>query len=424
MFSNDQTAVAAVTGLYGQMMTTNLTLCNGAVTLYAGLSADELQNTTANLDLDPFYTNSIPATNATGIYSRLWSQGYRFIYHANAALEGLGASKTLTDTLRKQLQGEMLLARALSYFYLVNLFGDVPLETTTDYRINSVMSRTPATSVYDQIVGDLTKAKNMLPVPYGTSGRSRPNKWAAAALLARTYLYGKDWAKAESEADEVINAGLYSLTATTAIGNTFLATSPETIWQLSPVSTSVYTGEGNAFVPSSATVKPTYMLTAGLLNSFEPGDLRKAAWVKTNVVSGQSYSYPYKYKVRTGVAPYTEQYIVLRLAEQFLIRAEARIQGGNLSDAQADLNRLRNRAGLSNTVASSRDVLLAAVEQERRVELFCEWGHRWMDMIRNGKADIVFAAAKAPNWQSTDKLYPIPQQELDRNPALTQNPGY
>jgi hypothetical protein len=163
-----------------------------------------------------------------------------------------------------------------------------------------------------------------------------------------------------------------------------------------------------------------------LLNGFESGDERKNAWIKSTTINGITYNFPYKYKVRTTAAgaPKAEYNMVLRLGEQYLIRAEARARQGNIPGAQSDLNAIRARAGLLNTPAGDKASLLLAIENERRVELFSEWGHRWFDLKRTGRANSILVVEKSPNWQSTDALYPIPQNEIATNPLLTQNAGY
>jgi hypothetical protein len=123
-------------------------------------------------------------------------------------------------------------------------------------------------------------------------------------------------------------------------------------------------------------------------------------------------------------APVTEYYMVLRLSEQYLIRAEARAAQGKISEAKQDLNQLRSRAGLAGTTANDPEGLLAAIEQERRIELFSEWGHRFFDLKRWGKAGTVLGSLKPSSWQSGHELWPIPQNQINANPALKQNPGY
>jgi hypothetical protein len=146
--------------------------------------------------------------------------------------------------------------------------------------------------------------------------------------------------------------------------------------------------------------------------------------VGVDVYAGTTYYFPYKYKIRTGYTPLNEYYTVLRLAEQYLIRAEARVYINDFAGAKADINTIRTRAGLSNTSASDKASLLLAIEQERRIELFVEWGHRWLDLKRTGRASAILAPLKGADWQSTDILWPIPQSQINTNPSLIQNPGY
>jgi len=117
----------------------------------------------------------------------------------------------------------------------------------------------------------------------------------------------------------------------------------------------------------------------------------------------------------------------LRLAEQYLIRAEAMAQQNKIPEAAADLNVIRSRAGLPNTTAATQSAMLAAILQERKAELFTEWGHRWLDLKRTNTVDSVMsvvAPQKGGTWQSIQKYYPIPQSELNADPNLVQTPGY
>lgn len=420
IFKDKETAVAAVNGLYSRMMDDNLYFLNGGISVLGGLSADEFSMTAPDIDLDPFYANSIPVTSSV-IQSNLWRKAYTNIYQANLCLEGLAGSATLDNTTKTTLLGEMKVARALCYFYLVNLFGDVPLITTTNYEVNGSMGRTNGDAVYNQIIADLKEAKTSLGIAYPSSERVRPNKWVAAALLSRVYLYKKMWLEAEKEASDVIGSGTYTLV--TPLANVFGNSSNETIWQLMPVLDLVNSAEGYAYIPvTTASRKPKYALTNSLLAAFETGDQRKVSWIGSKNVSGQITYYPFKYRVRTG-SPKTEYNIVLRLAEQYLIRAEAKAQQNRITEAVADLNIIRSRAGLATFTGTTVISLLSAIENERRVELFSEWGHRWLDVKRTGKADSVFSVSK-PSWQSWAALYPIPQPELLLNRNLVQNPGY
>jgi hypothetical protein len=427
VFETDQTAISAMAGLYSRLISSpSLSLVNGGTTVYLGLAADELKNTTSTSTADPFYLNNLLPTNST-VSANFWSAAYRGIFQTNEILEGLSNSATISDSVKNQLRGEALVLRATYYFYLTNLFGDVPLELTTDFQKNSVMPRTSSIQVYQQIVTDLIEAQSLLKSSYPTAGRLRINKFSATALLARVYLYMSDWTNAESQATAVITSGVYILTPKANIANAFAAGSTETILSITRETNN--TMEGSAFTPASG--KPAYELTSSLKTAFEPGDLRLLNWVKlvtiANPAPSTTYYQPAKYKQRVATTPLQENLVFFRLAEQFLIRAEARAQlNSNIAGARADIDTLRHRAGLLSTGANNQVLLLQAIEQERRIELMFEWGHRWFDLKRTNRADVVLSAFKGnSNWQLTPDIYfPIPSAEIKLNPALIQNQGY
>jgi hypothetical protein len=319
------------------------------------------------------------------------------------------------------LEGEAKLTRAFVYFNLTNLFGDVPLVLTTDYAVNSSASKSSQSVVFDQVEADLKDAQQLLSDSYPSDAeqRIRPNKSVATALLARVYLYKGEWASAETMSTEVINNDQYVLDG---LDNVFLASSPEIIWQLIPVRQNLNSNLGNIFV-LTGTPNQAY-LSNQLFDSFEPGDQRKVSWIGARQVGSVTYNYPNKYKIKNG-ATVTEFNVILRLAEQYLIRAEARANQGNVSGSQEDLNVIRERAGLSQTAAGDKDALLKAIEDERRFELFAEEGnHRWFDLKRTKRANEILGTLK-PAWQPSDALYPIPQVELLTNTnLLPQNEGY
>jgi hypothetical protein len=168
-------------------------------------------------------------------------------------------------------------------------------------------------------------------------------------------------------------------------------------------------------------------LSDSLVYNFDLGDLRALHWIDSISVSGITYYYPWKYKLNYTGAPPVEYPMVLRLAEQYLIRSEARAQQGNLNGAAADLNAIRTRAGLPNTAAVTQQDFLNAIYRERRFELFTEYGHRWLDLIRTGNVNAVMGVVtpeKGGIWVPTDSLYPLPLTEIKADPNLTQNPGY
>lgn len=425
-FSSDITATSAIIGVYSEMYNNG----NGFATGYrrclngvCGMSADELHHyNPQDAALAPFERNILKPDNA-GI-TNLWKSMYTTIYFANNALEGLQQSETLTDSVKSQLKGEMLFVRAFAHFYLTNLFGNVPVILTSDYKANARALRKLQQEVYDQIIQDLSEASLLLKDAYPTEGRVRPNRGAAQALLARTFLYAGQWSEAETVATAVIANSQYQLLPAEEFDQIFVGSSKEAIWQIMHMDEGIGTHEAQTFhlhqrTPSSS--RP-YTLKAGLLNAFETGDLREQKWIDTSSI----YIFPYKYQSYIGTPK--EHSMVLRVAEQYLIRAEARARLGLLTGAGSaaeDIDAVRHRANLPPTTASTLPAIMTAIEQERRVELFTEWGHRWLDLKRWKRAIPVLSALKGDDWHDTDTLYPLPKVELERNPLLLpQNNGY
>lgn len=421
IFSGKEALSSAVAGYYQQWMGNSGWIANGGVTLYAGLSADELINVYPDEELDRFRNNELVENNDLGLSGNLWQAAYKSIFNANSILEGINKSSSIELGYSNQVKCEMLLGRALHYFYLANLFGPVPLVLTTDYEINQSLPATAVNKIYEQLVMDLEEASSLLTIEYPTDGRVRPNRFAAQALLARIYLYQQNWQAAYKTASTIIeHEEMYQLENITDV---FSKNSREAIWQLQP-SPGGYmnTGEGFLFNPYDEYNSPMYTLGTTLSEAFSEPDLRKN-WIGINHASGTALSYPFKYTI--GVhTEITEHYFVLRLAELFLVRAEAATRLGNFDAACADINIIRDRAGLAPIGFTTEEALFNALMAERRLELFCEWGHRWLDLKRTNTTDAVLKDYKAPYWQTTDQLYPIPRAQRQRNPYLKQNPGY
>jgi hypothetical protein len=428
VFQNDVTATSAVTGIYAKAMLPTISFLNGGVTIYTGLSADEFVSNGTNSTVLEFMSNSLQSSNQV-VRLNLWTPAYTLIYQANACIEGLNGSNSLSASTKKQLLGESYFIRAFIYFNLINLFGDVPLIVETNYEVNALLPRTNSTLVKGQIKQDLITAIGLLSSDYPTENRVRPNKWTALSLLARLNLYNENWADAENEASQVISSGIYSLER--SLQNVFLYNSKESIFQLMPVIKGYNTTEGNQLIPgTTAAAIPLCSLSPYLLNVFEPGDKRDSFWVGRKPVDGIVYTYAYKYQQKANFTTsfvLMEYYTVLRLAEQYLIRAEARANQQNLNGAMEDIDTIRSRAGLpllsiTNPYIGKEDLLIA-IQKERQIELFAEWGNRWFDLKRTKQADVVLKNRKSA-WNSTDTLYPIPSTERIQNPNLTQNDGY
>ncbi|NRF37580.1 RagB/SusD family nutrient uptake outer membrane protein [Pedobacter foliorum] len=452
VFSTDATAIGAITNLYAKMASLNdLNGTNELPTLscIAGLSADELTlfRLANNTQMFSLYQNSLTSSKDFTYWSAIYSE----LYIVNSALEGISISNSLTPEVKQQLLGEAKFMRAFYYFYLVNLYGDVPLVINTDYTINASIKKSSKSKVYEQIIADLTDAQNLLsdrylkidcitPYPIGSEERLRPTKWAAISLLARTYLYTGNWGGAESQASKIIeNTAQFHLES---LDKVFLKNNAESIWQLQSVNEGVNTFDARTFLlPVSGPgmqQNPVY-LYEGLVNNFDDEDQRKNMWINSVVVDGIIYYYPYKYKVppkantNTSFIPITEYSMVMRLAEQFLIRAEARTQNNNLEGAVLDVDKIRERAGLAATKSKfpniTKSELLELISKERQLELFTEWGHRWFDLKRTGKIDEVMAImtpkkGNTSGWKSYQQYYPISIDELKKNPNLMPTPGY
>lgn len=423
VFSDSLNASAAVTGIYANIMNSSFDVNpgNGTMSIYTGLSADDLYHTRGFPEEDDFFTNSIQVNPDNPVNAYFWLSAYKYIYQANACIEGLSSSSSLGQGIRDRLIGECRFIRAYLYFNLLNLYGAVPLVNSTNFGTNASMERTSVDEVYAAIESDLRSALGLLP-DNSSSDRTRPGRAAVQSLLARVTLFQGKWEEAEQLANSVIIQPSYQLEQD--LNAVFLPASKEVIWQIRPVDPGYNTPAGTQFNPTPAG-RPRFPITENLLNVFEAGDGRKEKWLKSKTVSSILYNYPFKYKLRfDGSAAPSEYNVMLRLAEQYLIRAEARTRRNKLGDAVADLNIVRGRAGLPNLPLLSQPDMLIALEQERRVELFAEEGHRWFDLKRTGRANPVLQPIKGSSWQTTDVLYPLPFIEISLNPYLVQNPGY
>jgi hypothetical protein len=428
IFTDDKTATSAMLSIYIDMMNdqfgSNGSFVCFSLTSLGGMSANEMiwtQNNTTAPTYQEFTDHALTPPNT--YVAAFWKDGYKYIYRTNAIINGLASSTAVTTATKNQLMGEAKFMRAFCYFYLVNLFGDVPLLTTTDYKENMLVPRTPAADVWKQIIADLKDAKGLLQEAYPTTERLRPNRWTASALLARSYLYNAQWADAETESDAIIASGAYG-SGLPILDKVFKKDSPETIWQLQPVRANVNTLEGSTFLVAGTT-QPNYQLTQQLLNAFEPTDNRKTKWIGFSNPAYPAWAFPAKYKAGAGAV--TEYYIVFRLTEQYMIRSEARARqgGAKVQPALDDLNIVRSRAGLSASTATDQASLILALEKERQVEFFAEWGHRWLDLKRTNRAQAVLGPlAPGKTWTPGSELYPVPYMEINNNPKLVQNGAY
>jgi starch-binding outer membrane protein, SusD/RagB family len=421
VFEDAATVNAAFAHIYSQLRENAFTSGSiSGLSYLMGHYTDELTLYSVNLPGVQNYSNNTVLASDSNI-KNLWATSYSLIYASNSILEGVKNSTTLSKEDKDRFQGEAYFLRAFIHFHLMNLFGDIPYIDTTDYRVNSKVSRLSEEEVYQKLIEDLLNAKTLLPKTDNSFANVRPNYWVASALLARVHLYNGDWQLALTEASNVISDGSYSLN--TDLERVFLNGSSETLWQLDTGIAGTNTLEAFTFIFVSGP-PPNAAISNHLINSFETGDARFTTWVGAVSDGTDSWYYPYKYKLNTPTG-YAEEYSILfRLAELYLIAAEAHAQMGNLSEASDYLNVIRNRASLVPISTMNQNDLLDAILQERRIEFFIEQGHRFFDLKRTGQADNELSLIK-PNWKTTNILLPIPESELILNPNLEpQNDGY
>lgn len=437
VFANNNAAATAVNNVFANMSGGNNFSSNTGISCFAGLYADEFTpvSTTSSTYL-PFYSNILLPAQGTAFWSNLYN--YNGMYSINICIEGLQKAEGLS--MKNQLLGESYLMRALFHYYLTSLYGKIPIVTTSNAVVSNSLSRSPVADVFKQIIADARQAKALLAFDYKnvngatTADRGRPNKAAAAALLARAYLYTGEWAAAAAEAGSVIDSAAAYQLATPAAA--FLLNSKELIWGLAPQVTTNVVKDATAYYITPG-VTPTAAGAAVILSpqqvaAFEQGDARFANWVGVSTVTAgsttTSYYYPYKYKARATATTPTEYIAMFRLAELYLVRAEARARQDNTDGALADLNVVRKRAALGNAAPASKAELLAAILHERQVELFAELGHRLFDLRRSGTLDAVMGplALQRTNtvWKTYMQYWPISTDDIFANPNLLQTEGY
>lgn len=379
------------------------------------LSGDNVQWTGSQSIVQQFIDHNVKADNAT--VSNVWLAIYTTINRANYVIAKLPAvnDASLTPVYKNQLLGEAYFIRALAYFDLARTWGGVQIVTTPTLSANDKngIPRSTVEQTYAQVLSDLNAAEPLLPAPT-SQNPIRANKETVWALKARYYLYKKDWENAETFATQVLNDKTnYTLAkpfnswfANNAVGT------KESVLELSYSATYTNGHRGQWQPPANGGTRQWAPGNAllGLLNDPVTGGTRSSLVAKT--AAGLWYGNLY-YR-----SPATDPAYVIRIAELYLIRAEARAQLNKLDDAKVDLNLIRDRAGLEVTLAATQDEILSSIENERRLEFAFE-GHRWFDLVRTGRAAAVLGVSDSKKY-----VLPIPIDQLNVDPALTQNPGY
>jgi hypothetical protein len=400
----------AIRGVYSALASTNY---YGTTFQSIGyLSGDNIEWTGSQSQVQEFINKKVNADNST--VQSAWTAIYITINRANNVIAKVPAvtDPLLTETLKNQLIGEAYFIRALAYFDLARTWGGVPIITkpTANPTENRGIAKSTQADTYSQVLKDLDTAEPLLPL---TTDRYRATRKTVWALRSRFYLYQKDWAKAEEYSTKVLTDVNYKLLKPY---NSFFANdargTQESVFEIFYSSNEPNTHRGQWQPQTNGGTRqwaPNATLVA-LLNDPKIGGTRSTLVAKDN----QNRWYGNLY-YRT---PATDPTYVIRIAELYLIRSEARANQDKLTDALADLNAVRDRAGLGTSTATTKDNILLAIENERRVEFALE-PHRWYDIVRTGRASQVF------NVTDNNKLIlPIPVTETLIDKALVQNPGY
>jgi hypothetical protein len=348
----------------------------------------------------------------------IWNNIYSTINRANNII---AAAPNITDPafLKDRAIGESETIRATAYFDLIRMFGGSPtgynqagglgvplrLAPTLTPENAAATPRVTEAEVYTQILADLDDAIAKLP---NTIGAGRVNKYVATALKARVQLYRQQWAEAEAlETTVITSPNNYALVPGASYATIYTGkNTSESLWELQYSATDA-NNIAFYYYPTSAGGRNEVGSSTSLRDAFEAGDLRKEVNYST-APAGKQLKYSHS-------NPGTDDVMMVRLAEVYLSRAEARAMQSNLPGALEDLNIIRQRAGLSPSIAVAQDAILADIRNQRRLELAHE-GHRFFDLRRYDATG---------NTQTFRNLFPIPQSEIiNAKGIVTQNPGY
>lgn len=403
--------------------------------------------TTQN-EFDQFYIDT-----QNSMIANFWKAAYKVINRTNTILGRIDGIEINTE-LANRYKLECKFIRALMYFNLVRVYGDVPL-VLKEISISESYDilREPKENVYNQIIADLKEAQD-LPVSYSTAEDGRATQGAAKALLANVYMTLHKYAEAETILAEIINSGRYSLLENTpgslnidGYKNVFSPVnhnSKEGIFEIQFLKGGY--GEGsnyaNNFAPENSGTNVVAVGGTGgnnipemdIYNAYEEGDLRRDFSMSLGYYDNRKNNewVESRYVCKFMDVPYqnndaSNNYPVIRYADVILMYAEALNQNGKTAEACKYLNMTRRRGfGYQTTETSPVDLqttdkaqFALMVEQERRVELAFE-NHRWFDLIRTGRA-VEVMRSKGFSLNETNLICPIPQKQIDVNPKLTQN---
>ena len=444
-FQTADDAVASVNGIYDVLGYVDM--YNSSMWLIQDISSDDCDasSTWNDPNAQQFDQYTLQANNnyTTG----MWKVSYDLISRANLSIDSIPAIRMDPD-LQNRLLGEAKFLRALSYFNLVRLFGDVPLILHPESDIdNYLVPRSESALVYDQIIQDLEDAAASLPTSYGTTDKGRATIGAARGILSKVYLTLQEWELAAEKAKSVMDIPAYGLWVDfTDNFKEVNKNGKESVFEVQFYSE--VQSENSRIVISG--LPGIYAFPAGvgmmlptddLLNSFEPGDYRyEASFFEEYSYFGTNTFDPHIWKHwdqdtyppdKTGSSG--ANFPVMRFAEILLIYAEAlnEFNQGPTQGAYDAINLVRRRARngddtvLPDLNGLSYQEFQTAVLKEKRCETVNE-GQRWFDLVRTGNLEEFVKRAKGDKAdpQAYNYLFPIPQREIDLNDKLVQNDGY
>lgn len=362
-----------------------------------------------------------------------WKENYIGIQQANIVLNRIG-NVPMNPSQKNIRIGEIKFLRALMYFNLVRIFGDVPLVTKESVNVNDYFGqgRTSIEIVYGFVESELKDAISLLPET--TSQKGRVTKGAALGILGKVLMTRNKYNEALLFLKQVEGLGYSLLTDVTKIFDITNKNNAEVIFDVQFASGLNGNSEGSLayqmFSPSgfSSGAKGHNLPTKEIYNVFTTGDKRRDAYIGlTN--NGIPYS---KKLTKSATAPADggSNVVILRLADVYLLVAECYAKSNDLMNGNLYLNKIKNRAGLPSVNITDQTLLLEEIALERRKELVGE-GHRWFDLVRTGKALQVMKAhfQNTPGYgtatiQSHNLIMPVPQNQINTDPAIQQNPGY
>lgn len=403
----------------------------GSPTVQAGdFTADHIIHLGTFTDYREFGTKQI--TPANGVVGALWGSIFRTIYMTNFILERLPTISGVRADDAKELTAEAKFLRGYANFIGAYSFGGIPKVTTTTLATNRTVTRASKEEILASVLEDYKAA--LADLPNGDpqdrniyAGYATKN--AVRAALARYYLYQKNWVEAEANATLLINSANYSLVTFNEVVTRDY--NQESIFEFG-YTLNDYAGDINNYFVGRREVVPSNQVVVALV-SRESGNRSQTIDFEFDKQRGNDNGWTLK---KYGTADESNRnFVIFRLGEMYLIRAEARAQQGKITGstgAIADINRLRTRAGVGLAAnlqpplltTATQNEMISIIERERVYELAFE-GHRWYDLVRTGRAQAVMSAFSA-NWNQKYELWPIPQSEIQRNPSLAgqQNPGY